>query len=139
MPCTYALGIHTNERVNVSKCLSFDPSSNGQEPWNQLYTNGRFDKLTKQESEQIFNRDLACGVAASVTVHPCKSAEAEMCLVWDMPVVNFRDGKKSYTRFYTKHFGTEHATLKIVDYAFRNYRSWEKAIHKWQQGVLDNK
>lgn len=137
MPCAYALAAKVKDNVNISKCLSFDPNSNGTIPWDQLYNNGKFDKLSKNKFDQTFS-ELACGIATQMQVNPSQVKDCEMCLAWDMPVVNFPDSDKKYYRFYTKYFGRDNATLKIVDYALKNYQQWERAIYKWQTPVLDD-
>ncbi|KAK4884164.1 hypothetical protein RN001_000435 [Aquatica leii] len=137
MPCAFAIAAKVRNNANISKCLLFDPNSDGSIPWNQLYENGCFDKFSKNETDQRFN-EVACGIAVQVQVNPNDTEETEMCLVWDMPIVSFPKGYKRYNRFYTKYFGSENATLKIVDYAFKNYKDWESAIYKWQQPILDD-
>ncbi|KAF5292347.1 hypothetical protein FQA39_LY03381 [Lamprigera yunnana] len=137
MPCAYALSAKVKDDMNITKCLSFDPNSDGKVPWMQLYENGCFNKISKTETDQTFN-EIACGIAVQVQITPGEIREPEMSLVWDMPTVNFLRSDKKFNRFYTKHFGYENATLKIVDYAFKNYKDWELAIYKWQQPVLED-
>lgn len=136
MPCTYALAAKMKDNMSISKCLYFDPNSDGSEPWNQLY-NGNFDNLTKTEIDPVFG-DVACGIAVQVKVSPGNIEEPEMCLVWDMPVVHFPLGDTLFSKFYTKYFGTEKAALKIVNHALKNYKEWESAIYKWQEPVLND-
>ncbi|KAF5300882.1 hypothetical protein FQR65_LT09044 [Abscondita terminalis] len=137
MPCAYALAAKVKDNVSISKCLSFDPNSDGKIPWDQLYENGCFEKFLKNETDQQF-KEIACGIAVQVKVKADTKEEVEMCLVWDMPVVSFPEGDKKFNRFYTKYFGSDNATLKIVDYSFKNYKVWENAIYEWQRPILQD-
>lgn len=137
MPCAYALSAKANPAISISKCLYFDPNSDGIEPWIQLKNNGNFDKIIDKHYGQVFG-EMACGIAAKTTVKAGDLTTAEMSLVWDMPAVQFLNKEKKYNRYYTKFFGSENAVAKIVQYAFHNYESWEQAIFKWQSEVLDN-
>ncbi|XP_031340395.1 non-lysosomal glucosylceramidase isoform X3 [Photinus pyralis] len=137
MPCTYALAAKLKDNMNVSKCLYFNPTSDGAEPWNQLYDDGNFSDLTKTETDEVYD-EVGCGIAVQVKVAPGAVEEPEMCLVWDMPIVSFPEGVTKYNKFYTKYFGVEKAALKIVNHALRNYKDWELAIYKWQEPVLND-
>ncbi|KAF2897843.1 hypothetical protein ILUMI_08327 [Ignelater luminosus] len=137
MPCAYALAAKVQDNVDISKCLFFDPNSNGELPWDQLNQNGKFDKLVKNKSDQIYG-EVACGIATQVQIKPSEMKELELCLAWDMPVVGFPFTNKKYYKFYTKYFGRDNATLKIVDYAFKHYEQWETAIHDWQNPILSD-
>lgn len=138
MQCTYTLAAKTVEGVDISKCLYFDPNSNGEIPWKQLEQNGRFDKIADFKANHYCD-EMACGIAAQLTANPSDVKTIEMCLVWDMPVVNFSMKLKKYKRFYTKHFGEEGASGKIAEYALQNYAKWETEIYKWQSKVLDDR
>lgn len=137
MQCSYSLAAKTNPQIDVSKCLYFDPNSDGIEPWIQLKNNGCFDKISDKNYGQIFG-EMACGIATKATIRPGNSVKSEMTLVWDMPSVQFPKKQRKYTRYYTKHFGNENTGLRIVRYAFENYENWEKAIYEWQKRVLDD-
>jgi non-lysosomal glucosylceramidase len=137
MPCSYALSAKVHPDFDISKCLYFDPNSDGIEPWIQLKNNGSFDKISDKSYGQIFG-EMACGIAAKTTVGPGEGATAELSLVWDMPTVQFPKRMRKYSRYYTKHFGSENASVRIVRHAFDNYKDWEQAIFEWQSKVLDN-
>ncbi|CAG9821274.1 unnamed protein product [Phaedon cochleariae] len=137
MQCSYALATKSDADITVSKCLYFDPNSDGSEIWDQLSTNGEFDK-PKNKDHGFVHSEMACGIATKVTVPPQGGKQVDMNLVWEMPTINFINNQKSYNRFYTKQFGTENAVLKIVSYAFENYQKWEESIENWQKPVLDD-
>ncbi|XP_065168784.1 LOW QUALITY PROTEIN: non-lysosomal glucosylceramidase [Atheta coriaria] len=136
-PSSYSLAVKTNPDVSVSKCLNFDPKSDGKTLWDQLNDNGKLIKQPKK-SDNHFG-ELGVAIAAQCTVPPKSNKEIEYVLVWDIPVVTFFYKKKKYTKYYTKFFGMD-AALKMVDYALMNYATWEEEIYKWQEPVLsDNK
>lgn len=138
IPCAFALGAKVSEDVQVSKCLHFDPSSNGEVPWNQLYENGKFNDLSTEIEYEKECHDLACGIATQIVVKPRQVKESEICLVWDMPSFKFTRSSQVHYRFYTKYFGKNNATFKIVDYALKNYNTWEHQIYNWQLSILDD-
>lgn len=139
MPCTYAIAVNSKPDLSVSKCLQFDPEGSGSKVWEDLNKNGAFKKITpKNKSDNTFGH-LAVGLAAQMTVASSIATDVEFTLVWDMPVINFPGKARKYTKYYTNMFGQDNATLKIVDYAFKNYRNWENEIVKWQKPVLDDK
>ncbi|CAH1113965.1 unnamed protein product [Psylliodes chrysocephalus] len=135
--CTYALSAKTKSEISVSKCLYFDPKSNGSEVWSQLEQNGEFDKIKKSVHEDFYC-EMAVGIASKVTVNASQSEEIELSLVWHIPTISFPSSKKTYNRYYTKQFGTDNAILKIVVYAFNNYKMWEQRIYEWQRKVLED-
>ncbi|KAK9730432.1 Glycosyl-hydrolase family 116, catalytic region [Popillia japonica] len=137
-PCAYALSARVRDGVNVSKFLHFDPNSNGQEIWSQLYENGKFNKILDHHKSDHYFGEMGSAIASQVTVQSGKTEEVENCLVWDMPLVTFFGKAKKYAKFYTKFFGSDKPTLKIVDYAFKNYKSWEQSIYDWQKIVLSD-
>ncbi|XP_044264175.1 non-lysosomal glucosylceramidase [Tribolium madens] len=137
MQCSYSLAAKTNPQIDISKCLYFDPNSDGIQPWIQLKNNGSFDKISDKNYGQIFG-EMACGIATKVTIQAGNTITSEMTLVWDMPSVQFPKKQKKYTRYYTKHFEGDNTGLRIVRYAFENYHNWERAIHDWQKRILDD-
>lgn len=138
MQCAYALAAKPDKDVKISKCLYFDPNSDGSKPWIQLKNNGCFDKTASSGRSQVFG-EMGCGIAAKTTVGATEVREMVMSLVWDMPTVNFPGKQKKYNRFYTERFGKENAVLKIVDYVFQNYVVWEQKIYDWQKDVLNDR
>lgn len=82
---------------------------------------------------------MAVGIASKVTVNASQSEEIELSLVWHIPTISFPSSKKTYNRYYTKQFGTDNAILKIVVYAFNNYKMWEQRIYEWQRKVLEDR
>lgn len=137
MLCTYVLGTKKSEWVTVSKCLFFDPYSDGAKPWKQLYEFGKF-KSKPEKQAVVDNGEMACGISCQIRLVSVKSKTVEMCLVWDMPVVNFVNSSKIYKRYYSKFFGTEDNSTPLAEYALNNYQVWEKKIYSWQKPILSD-
>lgn len=100
--------------------------------------NGAFSKKQNVNTDHVFG-EMAVGVAAQITLQAGNVDDVEMCLVWDMPTVAFPGGRSKYCKYYTKYFGVTDATLKIVNYAFEQYKNWEKDIYGYQKKVLLDK
>ncbi|XP_018319798.1 non-lysosomal glucosylceramidase [Agrilus planipennis] len=136
MNCSYTLATKADTNRAISKCMYFDPNSDGSKVWKQLHDNGRFDNVVEKSAESY--KEMGCAIASQVLLFPSQQQNIEFCLVWDMPNINFHLNEKKYFRYYTKIFGRENTSLKIMDYAFNNYRNWEKEIYKWQESVLND-
>ncbi|CAG9765704.1 unnamed protein product [Ceutorhynchus assimilis] len=139
MLCAYTLAIKSTDKVNVSKCLYFNPNSNGSTIWDQLNQNGEFEKVSKKSprTRHTFG-EMAVAVAGKTKISTQSKQSIEMVLAWDMPNIIYPVDQKKYSRFYTEQFGKENAALKIVDFAMENYEKWEDGIFNWQKPVLDD-
>ncbi|GJQ72624.1 hypothetical protein Trydic_g1288 [Trypoxylus dichotomus] len=85
IPCSYALAAKTKAGVHISKLLYFDPNSDGQELWNQLYQNGEFNKLNAHKSKHCLG-EMASAIATRVSILSGETKVLENTIVWDMPV-----------------------------------------------------
>lgn len=137
MVCSYTLGAKITDGVKTSTCLSFDPNSDGSQPWNDLQANGEFSS-TRKSTDQFFG-EMACGLATKTNILGNTTKQVEMVLVWDMPTIFFPKQQRIYNKFYTKYFGADSSALKIAAYALENYNAWEDSICHWQEKVLNNR
>lgn len=145
MPCTYTLAVKVATDLDISKCLYFDPNSDGLIPWQLLQETGQFMNTETSEPSQRADlleartyNEMAVGVAAAVIVKPMENKSIEMSLVWDMPVVNFFSRAKRYKRYYSKFFASDDAPVNIASYALNEYKNWDTAIYQWQSKVLND-
>ncbi|KAJ8948373.1 hypothetical protein NQ317_009465 [Molorchus minor] len=138
MQCTYVLAARADDGVEISKCLYFDPNSDGSKPWMQLKNYGEFKENSTTVSHGHIFGEMGCGIAARATLAPSEKRELAMTLSWDMPVINFPGKERKYNKFYTQSYGTENAGLKIINVAFRRYSEWEQSIYNWQKDVLND-
>lgn len=135
MNCSYVLSVKSQpqNKMIISKCLNFNPNSDGSTIWSQLYDFGKFQNVDNKVNQTV--GELGCGIAAKTKIASFEKGTIEMSLIWHMPVVTFPEKKKSYNRFYTKKFGVD-SVLSIVDYVFKHYGEWEKSIYDWQNPIL---
>ncbi|KAJ8963421.1 hypothetical protein NQ318_018901 [Aromia moschata] len=118
MQCAYVLAARTDDKVKISKCLYFDPNSDGTKPWIQLKTQGEFEKEAKSSHG---HRQGHCHVPRlGHALHKLPGKE------------------KKYFRYYTENYGRENAAVKIVQAALVKYNEWEQSINEWQEGVLSD-
>ncbi|KAK9884265.1 hypothetical protein WA026_005217 [Henosepilachna vigintioctopunctata] len=137
MPCSYVISAQSNPVQDVSKCLYFDPNSDGIDPWFQLKNDGKFEE-NSDSSIPSMQGEMACGVAVKVNVKPADAEVIKYNLVWDMPIINFPLKKTKYSKKYAEFFGKEDTGLEISQYAFQTYNQWEKDICAWQNTVLND-
>lgn len=138
MECTYNIACKNSPEVNVTRCHKFDPSGTGEKIWNDLKKTGG---LSEQSiDEHLKTKDVAGAVAGQIHVKGQSSGDLEFNLSWDMPLVNFNNNSKKYSRYYTKYFGKSGETgPKIADYSLQNGSKWEQQIDNWQRPILEDR
>lgn len=55
MRCTYAISSRSNDLVEVTRTLSFDPTEKGEQIWEDLEIDGRLDEKSIKESPKTGN------------------------------------------------------------------------------------
>lgn len=141
MKCNYLIGIcKTSDDMKISKVTKIDPNGNGNSLWKDLKQNGILTESSEEKSLKD-GKDVCVAVCAEKSILSKASDEIEFGFVWDMPKVQFPKGEKIFTKYYTRYFGADgEAGPRILDYAFKNYSSWEHLIHEeWQKDVLEDK
>lgn len=138
MQCTYNIACKNAEDVTVTRCQKFDPFGPGDKLWNDLRNNGHLTDYSVED--QLKSKDVAGAVAGQIQLKGGATGNVEFTLNWDMPTIKFYNGKKSYSRYYTKYFGHGgESGPKIADYALMNYTKWEHQIDNWQRPILEDK
>ncbi|XP_046752311.1 non-lysosomal glucosylceramidase [Diprion similis] len=139
MPCTYAISSRSTDEVKVTRTLSFDPTGDGMEVWEDLETDGKLDERSIRTSPKTDGL-IAAAVSSRVLVKAGQIEEVEFALVWDMPKIQFHFKMREYLRYYTKYFynSERSAAPEISRHALASYKSWEKDIDDWQREVLDD-
>lgn len=141
MKCNYSIGVcKSTDDVVISKVMKIDPNGNGNCLWKDLKQHGMLTVSAEDKSLKD-GKDVCVAVCAQKSILSKASDEIEFGFVWDMPKVQFPKGKKIFTKYYTRYFGADgEAGARILDYAFKNYSSWELLIHEeWQKDVLEDK
>lgn len=141
MPCSYHIGVFkaNEEDIKVATASKIDPNGNGSGLWTDLNENGLPTNKSDDKSVKE-GKDVCVAVCGQKALKPNSSDEIEFGLVWDMPKVRFPKGKRWFTRYYTKYFGSDgKAGEKIMDYAFKNYSKWEQLmVDEWQRPILED-
>lgn len=138
MECTYNIACRNTTEVSVSRCHKFDPSGTGEKIWNDLKENGKLTERSVEEHPKT--KDVAGAVAGQLSVKAGGTGDLQFTLNWDMPRVSFYDGRKTYSKYYTKYFGDSgESGPKIADYALQNCASWENQIENWQRPILEDR
>lgn len=138
MECTYNLACKNTDGGTVSRCHKFDPSGTGERIWNDLKENGA---LTDHSvDEHVKTKDVAAAVAAQIQLKKGATGDLEFTLNWDMPLIKFYNGEKTYSKYYTKYFGKAgESGPKMADYALQNGAMWEQQIESWQRPILEDR
>ncbi|XP_045534468.1 non-lysosomal glucosylceramidase [Papilio machaon] len=148
-----------NESIHQGYCL-WNSSKTSSFVWDCLKKNGKLqpdssltppppnlpDKKTEAENKnkkkekpaKIYKCD-SIGLSSCISLDPGGTGSTEFALVWDMPIIKYKNDKKTHKRYYTKYFGSDAiAGASIAAYALRNYENWEKQIVEWQDPILSN-
>lgn len=139
MLCSFGIAVCT-EDVKVTRCGNFNPSGNGEEIWQSLYSKGCLNDKDGEETELL--KELGIAVSAQRMVKAGSNVVKcmEFVLAWDMPVVHFGDRNRDYKRRYTRFFGADGDSVPaLCAHALNNYELWETKIEKWQYPVLKHR
>ncbi|CAF2632217.1 unnamed protein product [Rotaria sp. Silwood2] len=110
----------------------------GRNVWLDLTDDGRLTEIESQ-SPRIATLNSASCVCITTTVEPKSIKVSEFALAWHMPKIKFGYGSKIYTKWYTKFFDQETLNGTVLClHTMNNRLTWEEAINKWQQPVLDD-
>ncbi|XP_023936584.2 non-lysosomal glucosylceramidase isoform X1 [Bicyclus anynana] len=149
-PCTFTIAKkkHENETIHEAYCLWNSAKTSGY-VWECLKKHGKLEpdpnqsakvtenKNEKEKSKKIYKND-SIALSSTISLDPGGCSSTEFCLVWDMPIIKYKDSK-IHKRYYTKYFGSDGiAGASIAAYALRNYGNWEKQLAEWQDPILNN-
>lgn len=137
-PLTFAMAVKPSPGLDISYQTRFNTLEDGSDLWQDFCAQGRLgnrqDKRPARPGESI-----GAALAASYTLKSGQSKTITFTLAWDMPVARFGLGT-AYFRRYTQFYGRKgNSAQTIASDALKNYKQWEKAIHKWQQPILEDK
>ncbi|XP_067928996.1 non-lysosomal glucosylceramidase-like isoform X1 [Watersipora subatra] len=138
MNCTYLLAAKQTESAKVSQCLYFDPHGTGADLWNELAENGHFSSDLDRSEPTAAGKKSAAAICVESYVKSGTTAQAEMCLAWHMPQIQFGAKEQFYRRRYARWFSGDEAGKELCAYALASYPSWEKQIEEWQGTVLNS-
>jgi len=116
--------------TEVSYHTTFQADGDGGSVWKTFAKDGRLDN-----SDQAWvssGEGLAGAITVRFTLNPGENRIIPMAIAWDLPIVEFGQGRKWHRR-YTDFYGT--SGLKAWDIArdaLRNASTWSDAIEAWQ-------
>jgi non-lysosomal glucosylceramidase len=132
----FAIAALESPGVEVSYQTTFIPEKGGAEVWTPFSTDGR---LSNSNEKWISSSEVLAGaIAVRFTLQPGEKRVVPMVVAWDLPLVEFGEGRKWY-RHYTDFFGTtgKNAT-KIAAEGLKNAGAWSDAIDAWQAPYIND-
>ncbi|XP_039751489.1 non-lysosomal glucosylceramidase isoform X2 [Pararge aegeria] len=149
-PCTFTIAKkkQESETIHDAYCL-WNSAKTSRYVWECLKKHGKLEpdhnqsakvmdnKNGKEKAKKIYKND-SIALSSTISLDPGGCGSAEFCLVWDMPIIKYKDSK-IHKRYYTKYFGSDGiAGPSIAAYALKNYENWEKQLSEWQDPILNN-
>jgi non-lysosomal glucosylceramidase len=126
----FAIAALESPGVEVTYQTTFLAQGDGKAVWAPFSKDGRLANSTTSwvsDSEK-----LAGAIALRFTLQPGEKKIIPMVISWDLPVVQFGQGRK-WNRRYTDFYGTTgNNAWKIARDGLLNAASWSDAIDKWQ-------
>ena len=122
--------------VEVSYQTTFQAQGDGNAVWAPFSKGGR---LANDDKSWVSDKEkLAGAIALRFTLQPGEKKVIPMALAWDIPVVQFGEGRK-WNRRYTDFYGVsgEHA-WEIARDGLLHAGEWSDAIDKWQAPYVND-
>jgi len=126
----FAIAALETPGVEVTYQTTFLAQGDGKAVWTPFAKDGR---LANSDTSWVSDSEkLAGAIAIRFTLQPGEHKIIPMVISWDLPVVQFGQGRK-WNRRYTDFYGTtgEHA-WKIARDGLLNAAPWSDAIDAWQ-------
>ena len=132
----FAIAALESPGVEVTYQTTFLSQGDGKAVWSHFAKDGRLandDTSWVSDSEQ-----LGGAIAVRFTLQPGGKKIIPMVISWDLPVVQFGQGRKWYRR-YTDFYGdTGTNAWAIARDGLRNATSWSDAIDAWQAPTVND-
>jgi non-lysosomal glucosylceramidase len=132
----FAIAALEAQGVEVTYQTTYDTSGKGNEVWAPFSKDGRLANSTKSWISE--KEHLGGAIALRFTLRPGEKKIIPMVLSWDLPVVQFGEGRTWYRR-YTDFYGTsgEHA-WDIARDGLQHAAEWSEAIDRWQAPYVED-
>lgn len=116
--------------VDVSYQTTFDADGDGKSVWEPFSRDGSLANSAKSWISE--KEKLAGAIAVRFMLRPGEKRVIPMVIAWDLPVVQFGEGRPWY-RKYTDYFGTTgHNAWQIARDGLLHATAWSDAIDHWQ-------
>jgi non-lysosomal glucosylceramidase len=122
--------------VEVTYQTTYLASGDGKAVWAPFATDGR---LANSDTSWVSDSEkLAGAIAVRFTLQPGEKKIIPMVISWDLPVVQFGQGRK-WNRRYTDFYGTTgNNAWKIARDGLLNAGAWSDAIDAWQAPYVND-
>jgi non-lysosomal glucosylceramidase len=122
--------------VEVTYLTTFEPGGDGKEVWQTFSKDGRLSN--SNEAWTSTGENLAGAIAVRFTLEPGEKRIVPIVIAWDMPIVQFGEGRKWY-RHYTDFYGTTGlSSWAIARDGLKNAAFWSDAIDAWQAPYVND-
>ena len=121
--------------VEITYQTTFLPAS-GKEVWEPFSKDG---KLANDNNAWTSSGERIAGaIAVRFTLQPGEKRTVPMTISWDMPIVQFGQGRKWY-RHYTDFYSTTGTNAwKIAKDGLQNSTTWSNQIDAWQAPYVND-
>ena len=135
VPVSFGLGVEAEEG-QLSIFEQFNTGGDGSEIWLPFSQKAGLDAPFTKAPKRIVRSGTA--LCATLDLLPSEEKEATFAIAWDIPLMQFGQGRRWYRR-YTKFFGRSgNNSLKIASAALSEWRLWRQQIEEWQRPVLES-
>lgn len=126
--------------IELTRTLCFDGAGDGAELWTGFSIDGRAPDLGAGWLVESGFRESPPGLptgatSARMSLAPGESREVTFVFVWDLPVIQFGQGRR-WLRAYTDQWGADgRSSSKLAAHALENAGTWEADIAAWHAAV----
>lgn len=132
----FAIAALQTPGVEVTYQTTFLAQGDGKSVWTPFAKDGR---LANSDTSWVSDSEkLAGAIALRFTLQPGETKVIPMVISWDLPVVQFGQGRKWYRR-YTDFYGTTGTNAwKIARDGLLRATEWSEAIDRWQAPYIND-
>ncbi len=132
----FAIAALESRGVEVTYQTTFLAQGDGKAVWASFAKDGR---LANSDTSWVSDSEkLAGAIAIRFTLQPGETRIIPMVISWDLPVVQFGQGRK-WNRRYTDFYGTTgNNAWKIARDGLLNAATWSDAIDRWQSPTVND-
>ncbi|ADV81312.1 GH116 family glycosyl hydrolase [Terriglobus saanensis] len=130
----FAIAAMETPGVEVTYQTSFQAAGDGKAVWSHFARDGR---LPNDDTSWVSDGEkLAGAIAVRFTLKPGEKKVVPMVIAWDLPVVQFGEGRQ-WNRKYTDFYGTDGKNAwKIAREGLLHAQEWSDAIDAWQKPTI---
>ena len=124
------------DRIHVTHVTTFLATDSERPAWLPFSSSGQLDD--SDISWISGGETLEAAIAVTVTLEPHETISIPMVIAWDLPVVEFGNGRR-WLRKYTDYFGDSGTNAwQIAKEALLHRVDWSLAIDNWQKSIVED-